>query len=355
MAILASRFNDNSKITTAINELKECFHSLNMEQLPISEYTKNYLNEYLENYDFLMVQYRQLLVKAMARLSKPIDQSTFIDYGGGCGILSFLARKMGFDRVVYLDIYDVSVGDAQVIANRLDIDIDDYILGDVEALLKHIKLHSLKPDLICSFDVLEHIYDLEYWIENVMKIDHRFNLIFMTAANSKNPLINHKLKKLHRVVEFKGLQRHKGWKEIDLSLSFYEERKKIIKKKFDELQADEIDKLAKATRGLRKDDILKVVGDYIRKNKIEYQIEHPTNTCDPYTGNWAERLIDIDRLKVFVRAQGLNIRISNSFYGYSKNRIYNLPKYILNLLIGFLGEESLVFSPTFTLEIQNNR
>jgi hypothetical protein len=46
--------------------------------------------------------------------------------------------------------------------------------------------------------------------------------------------------------------------------------------------------LAKKTRGLMKDDIEKLVEEYIASGKITYQPDHPTNTCDPYTGNWAD-------------------------------------------------------------------
>jgi hypothetical protein len=105
------------------------------------------------------------------------------------------------------------------------------------------------------------------------------------------------------------------------------------------------------TRGLRIDDIEKVVCDYVNTGKISYEIKHPTNTCDPYTGSWVEKLIDIKQLKFLVINNDMIVHISNSFYSYSDNKILNLPKYILNQLIRVLGPGSLFFSPTFTLEI----
>jgi hypothetical protein len=176
----------------------------------------------------------------------------------------------------------------------------------------------------------------------------------MTNANALNPIIARRLKKLQIKAENEGLPKTKGWKEIDESTSFLALRKNIISSKFPELGGEEIELLSAKTRGLRKEDIEKVVKDYIETGKIAYRIGHPTNTCDPYTGNWTERLIDLKQLKAMIIKNNLLFDISNSFYGYSNNKMLNLPKFLINQLIKILGKRHLFLSPTYTLEIQKN-
>ncbi len=124
---------------------------------------------------------------------------------------------------------------------------------------------------------------------------------------------------------------------------------------FPELHENEIKQLALKTRGLRKDDVEKIVGQFMEDHKINYQIKHPTNTCDPYTGNWVEHLIDLKQLKTLIEKNKLTVDFTNSFYGYNKNKILNILKYFLNHLIRLSKPHYLFFSPTYTLEVQKLR
>ena len=83
-------------VDTAIDAFSSKLFELEIEELPISDYNKKYLRNYVLNYDFLMSQYAQLLYKALKKLEKKPEQSIFIDYGGGCGILSYLAKQIGY-------------------------------------------------------------------------------------------------------------------------------------------------------------------------------------------------------------------------------------------------------------------
>ena len=343
----------HKQIEVAIHNLHSKLGTLDIQNLQISDYNKEYLKKYIQNYSFYMSLYSQLLIKSLKKLNKPLAESIFVDYGGGCGMLSYLAKEVGFKSVIYNDIYEVSVNDTKTISKELAIKIDKYIHGDIDAFLHEIKATTIEPDLICSFDVLEHIYDLKNWFRSIATIKNTFSLVFMTSANAKNPYINYKLKKLQIQAEFQGMDKTIGWKASDLNSSFLEARKTIIRTKFSELKDDKIEKLSRKTRGLRKDDIEKVVKDYIKNNRIDYHIAHPTNTCDPHTGNWTENLIDLRQLKKIAQDNNFNIEITNSFYSYSKTKILNFPKQILNLILRILGPKNLFFSPTYTLEIQN--
>ena len=340
----------DSLINDAINSLGAKLKNLDVSLVDISAYNKKYLLRYINNYEFYMSLYRQLLSKAINKLSKPITDSVFVDYGGGCGILSFLAKELGFKNVVYNDIYDVSINDATTIAKHLNITIDNYITGDVEKFVYEINKLNIKPDLICSFDVLEHIYNLTSWFKAISEINNSFDLLFITSANSKNPFIKQRLKKIHQQAEYKGFAQETGWKQSDISASYLEERKKIIRRKFPQLSFEEINMLATKSRGLIKEEIEELVETFLQTGKINY-VPHPTNTCDPYTGNWAENLIDINDLKNIAHQNNFCIQITNTYYGYSQHKLLNLSKSLLNALIKITGKHNLFFSPMFVLDI----
>jgi len=341
----------NLKIKKATKSLSDKLLLLNLNILDISDYNKAYIKKYINDFDYYMAIYTQLLQKALHKLTKPITQSTFVDYGGGSGTLSYLAKEIGFKTVIYNDIYQISVNDTKIISKKLNIDIDYFVSGDIDELVCKIEQKGLKPDIICSFDVLEHIYNIEDWFKSVCKIENPFSIIFMTHANPCNPLINYRLKKLHRRAEFMGLERNEGWKQIDINTAYFEVRKKIINNYIPNVSQKNLQMLALKTRGLIKADIKKALLNYQKTDEIIDQIKHPTNTCDPYTGNWAEHLINLKKLKLTASNNNLEMAITNSFYVYSKNKILNIPKFIVNQLLKMLGPKHLILSPTYTIEV----
>jgi hypothetical protein len=201
---------------------------------------------------------------------------------------------------------------------------------------------------------LEHIYDIEFWIKTITQIDYDFSILSMTSANSRNPFIVYRLKKLQVKAEYEGVENNLRRVDIYSDTSLLEERRKIISNKFPDLNSGDIKMLSINTRGLIKDNIEKVVNDYIKTGEVPSKMKHPTNTCDPYTGSWTEKLIDLKQLKTYIKSKNLIVDISNSFYSYSNNKRLNLLKYLLNQLIKAVGPGILFFSPSFILEIQKS-
>ncbi len=323
---------------------------IDLQDISLSDQTREYLKKYRDNYLFYVSTYSQLLKKALSKLNKPLNESTFIDYGGGCGILSYIAKELGFKTIVYNDIYLNSVTDTKIISRKLNMGLNYYFNGDIDDLIKNLKFYKIDPDLICSFDVLEHIYDLECWIKSVSVLNS-FSLLFMTGANPENLLIVRRLKKIHKIAEYQGCEKNIRINDRFLNTSFLEQRSIIIKNEFPNLSNQEIILLSKETRGLGKNDIEKTVFEYIKTGKITYKMKHPTNTCDPYNGNWTEKLIDLKQLKAFTNKLNMTIKITNSFYAYTEKKLLNAFKYFLNQLIKIFGPYCLFLSPTITLEI----
>lgn len=338
-------------IKNAISKLDRKLQKVDVSSLNISEYNQRYLQDYIDNFYFFMPLYEQLLQKVLLKLNKPIEESTFIDYGGGCGILSFLAVELGFKTVIYNDIYEVSTNDVKAISKKIDASIDHFITGGIHELTNYINANKISIDMISSFDVLEHIYDLKDWFSGVKNIPKPFSLCFMTSANGKNPYINRRLKKIHKKAEYMGSKKENGWKERDANKPFLEIRKEMIAQNFNDLTDEKILNLAKNTRGLFGDDILNYCKKYVNLDNVKPAINHPTNTCDPLTGNWAEHIIDLNELRKIIGNKNTVVTFSNSFYSYSNNKILNIPKQILNFLMRIFGSQSLFFSASYTLEI----
>jgi 2-polyprenyl-3-methyl-5-hydroxy-6-metoxy-1,4-benzoquinol methylase len=197
----------NNTINTAISALFLKLNVLDLQKLDISDNSKQYLRKFKENSSFFISAYSQLLQKCLRRIKNPVGESVFVDYGGGCGLLSLIASLIGFKVVVYNDIYEKSAVDAKIISEKLTIPIDYFICGDADVFVTQISHLNIHPDLICSFDVLEHIYNLDNWIKTISKIPS-FHLIFMTGANSRNPLIKNRLKKMHKLSEYQGSEKN---------------------------------------------------------------------------------------------------------------------------------------------------
>jgi len=338
-------------IKNAIAKLDGKLKKLDVSHLNISDYNKRYLKDYIDNYFFFMPLYEQLLQKVIYKLNKTVQESSFIDYGGGCGILSFLAVEMGFKTVIYNDIYEVSTNDVKVISKIINSSIDHFISGDIHELTSYINENNIDIDIISSFDVLEHIYDLDDWFLGVRKISKSFSLCFMTSANAQNPYINRRLKKINIKAEYIGSKIENGWKERDANKPFLEIRKEIIAQNFKNLTEEKILILAKNTRGLFGEDILNFCKKQLNFDQVKPAIKHPTNTCDPSTGNWAEHIIDLKELRKLIENENTFVKFSNSFYSYSNNKIVNIPKYLFNFLMRLFGSQSLFLSASYTLEI----
>lgn len=336
------------------NSLRELFSGLSQaykQGLDISEYSGQYLEKYLHNSTYFISFYSQVLKKSLERLNKPVAESVFVDYGGGCGILSLAASLIGFKTVIFNDIYENQLIDAKKISRRTGIPVDHFICGDAEAFVNKLKVLNVHPDLICSVDVIEHIYDLDRWFKSVSKLDN-FTLIFVTGANTNNPVIKRRLKKKQIIAEYHGCEKNVRIDDTFFNTSFLEEREKIIMQKYAGLSGEEIKLLASESRGLKRDDIENMIDHYLKTGITEYHPDHPTNSCDPYTGSWAERLIDLRKLKDMVKSNGMEVDITNSVYSYSDDKLLNSVKKALNLLIKVAGPHCLFLSPNITIEIR---
>jgi hypothetical protein len=322
---------------------------LDLENLGISEYNQRYLGGKLNNIIGELQVCSYLVAWALIDNAIPFKHFTFVDYGGGSGVLSLLAKELGIERVIYNDIYDVSCNDTQLVAQAIGININDYVCGDIDELIAYLNQQSLSINAIASYDVIEHIYDIEGYLKKLRFLsDQFFSVVFATGGgNIHNPIIRWQNRRLQLQCEYIDREKKWGHKERDALESYFGIRKTIIADYEPQLTLQEVEKLAKSTRGLMKPDIEKCLDEYKQTKNISYKPKHPTNTCDPYTGNWAEHLMHSEYLENILRKEGFEVEILNGYWKYSNKAYGRMLGNTVNLLIKHLGKKGLFLSPYY--------
>jgi hypothetical protein len=280
----------------------------------------------------------------------------FLDYGSGHGMMTLLAKQSGlFSKVVYSDIFEQSAIDAQNIANILNLKSDHYIIGDVHKIVHFSDQNSIKFNIMTSYDVLEHIYDMDDFIYNLKFIfDTNFSFVMGSGANPLNPLISKRLRKLHLYFENYDREEVFGRKSTDTILSLKKQREGIINNFYSNqgiaLKNSELEYLISNTRGLILNDIEKYLLEYISTGFFNYSPDDKTNTCDAFTGNWFERLMNPYLLKHKFNSNFDNIFVDIGFYYAIITNKYFLPKFVLNSIMKILPKKlSIKLSPFYII------
>lgn len=337
-----------SNIHKTANRLSQQLKQLQVSSLGISAYNQRYLNEKIGMIDAIMDIYSRQLYLVLKDYTSDLQSFVLVDYGGGSGIFSLLAKEVGIGTVIYNDIYDVSCADIRQTSRTLNTTIDHIVCGDTDVLITYLQQHSITINTITSFDVIEHIYNIE---EHFVKLAHLqttpFTLVYGSGANPENPWKVKAITKIQMADEYEDLTKTWGHKERDTLQSFLAVRKKIIQSYAPQLSVADAEILAKATRGLIKEDIEKCVDEFLSTGSISYKMEHPTNTCDPLTGNWSEHLMSLSWLETYLQSLGFKTQLIPGYYPISGPWINRIIKYIINGWINRRKRKGMRLAPYF--------
>jgi 2-polyprenyl-3-methyl-5-hydroxy-6-metoxy-1,4-benzoquinol methylase len=337
-------------INSAKSRLYDRLVQLDPKAIGLSEYNQRYLGSKIQYVEATLDLYGKLLLLAFEGGLVPPEDFSMVDYGGGSGLITLLAVEAGFGRVIYNDIYEVSCADVKKLSEALGMQIDHVVLGDVEDLITYLRRQSLSVDAIVSNDVLEHIYDVPAHFRHLASLSgNSFRVVHATGANSLNWRYVSQAKKDQIEVEYENREAKWGHKARDTLQAYLEVRRTIISEYAPELVQAQVEELARATRGLMKQDIEKCVDEYQSKGSISYQPNHPTNTCDPLTGNWCEHLMSFDWLEQAVEASGFSVRIFPGSYFVSGSFPKRNAKILINTLLQVFGRRFMFLAPYFVL------
>jgi len=351
-AVLPQSPRTQERVERAAQTLASRMRGLRLAELDISDYNKRYLGTYLKDLDAVLQRYSFILAWALA----PGDQkgdgpNVVLDYGGGSGCLSLLARAAGVPTVLYNDIFDGSCRDAAVIAKALDLSADQYIHGEIDEVLAYIRPRNISIDTVTNNDVLEHIYDVETFLRRLPELSRNgLNVSLATGANDQNLYVRRRLQRLQREREYQDRTRQYGHKDGETSASYRAVRASVVRSHAPSLSESEVQRLADATRGMVRADVIRTVDAYRNTGTVPPSPEHPTNTCDPETGSWAEHLMSPRWLRSVMEQAGFRARSIPGPYGFRVHPAKHTVARVLDLAITGLKDRGLVLSPYLLMQ-----
>jgi 2-polyprenyl-3-methyl-5-hydroxy-6-metoxy-1,4-benzoquinol methylase len=344
-----------SAIESASSRLYDKLRHLDIEPMAISDYTKRYLSDYIKNLFPALSKYAYMLTWCLSSSRKCLSSMVVVDYGGGSGIFSLLARELGIGHVIYDDIYDLACRDAQTIARKLDLCAEEYVCGDMGAVLGYFSKKGFDCDCITSFDVIEHVYDPKSYLNSIGSLPGAdTSLVMCSGANPLNPLIRRRLVNEQNRIDRFGDQPRYGHKPRDSTEPYSEIRKRIIRGRIQDIGEGELEFLSNATRGFVEHDITEAVDRYLDGNSLTSPEEYPTNTCDPLTGNWCEHLMDPFKLAAMIEERGFDAKVLPGYYPRVPyispgSRFQRQTTSILNQMILQFEPISLHLAPFYTI------
>lgn len=245
------------------------------------------------------------VIRAVSGSPKPLDRVRFLDHGGGLGFMGLVAKELGLGTVLYNDIDPLFLDAAQGIAMIAGVAADEYIVGDVEDLVP--ALGNVPLDAMVSYDVIEHIYNLDTFLEAFCSAPCRPERFFLSSgANMYNP----------RYLRF-VIPVQRGRELLNSA-----KRIQIIRDTGSGLTEEQIVLLTRKTRMLIRNEIESVVERYLatgqvqlpRKTGANAHDPFGTNTVDPESGWWAEHLIRPSYFRGVFAKFGYRTRIWPGYY-----------------------------------------
>ena len=338
-------------IDLAATRLYRKLKNLDIDALHISEYIKNYFTK--KPLKGSIQKYSYLMSLCLLRNKKSIGDFIFVDYGGGTGLFSLLAKEIGIGTVIYNDIYDVSCNDAKKIANSIGNTADEYICGELHEIIDYFKQNSIQCDALGSNNVIEHIYDIEDFLHQLTFLpENGLTIVLSTGANPFNPIIKKNIIRYQKKSEFINRTKEYGHKERDSLRSYAQIRKEMVTRHANnKIDSNEVDLLVKLTKGLIEVNISKCVKEYIEDKvlPIRKDSKFPTNTCDPYTGNWVEKLMDPYELSRILEVNVFYSQVIVGNYEFHYRFLRKVVCILANKIMNLFPRQAIYLAPYYIL------
>jgi len=320
-------------INDRANHLYHKLAVLDIDHLDIDDFGKHYFNSHHggSRLFFSVQSSADIIYQSVKKTNHPIAGLTFMDYGAGLGTLYLLAGMVGFKKVYFNDYFPQWAVYAKIIADKLGIRIDDYISGDIDAVIVYGRSNQMQFDIIASRNVVEHIYRLRDFYSKIYNSGITGVCFATTTANYHNPAMRLKHYWLHYKVE---------------RSTFKKQREGYIQELVSGIQKKDLDALVKRTRGMAFEDLTNAVGLYFKGDPVPPVEFLRTNTCDCKTGVWAENLLTRKNYLDIIEQAGFKASYTAGFWDtHYKYRAVNWITGLLNRLIKLSGKKGYCFAP----------
>lgn len=330
-----------------IPDFVQLLQNVNASAISNNAYAQEYLQILLNHKLHYLRIYATVLEKAFAARNN--TQVALLDFGTGNGLLALFAKFCGVQKVYASDVNQAFLEAAQTLSNQLNLPIEGWILGDESSLANYFQNQTL--DIVIGTDVIEHVYNLDTLFNTFNQINKKIITVFTTASVAENPIKSKQLKKLQLKDELEDSNAFQATDNNPFAgMSFLEIRKKLIENFAPNLQENLVVQLAIKTRGLNKIDIEKAITNYTNSNIEPTVLKHKTNTCDPITGSWTERLLTVAEYREIHLRHDKNLLVHLGFYNSAEKGVKSLLASLLNTIISILGNAGIMISPFIILE-----
>ncbi|MEX2596367.1 MAG: hypothetical protein WEC59_05490 [Salibacteraceae bacterium] len=138
-----------------------------------------------------------------------------------------MATELGIGKIIYNDIYEVSCNDVKMLSEELKLPIENIISGDVDEIVSFLVANDINPNAIISFDVLEHIYDVETHFKTLGAFaSNELRIVYGSGANIRNKRYVNSVAKYQINIEHNTRKKVSGHKSRDTLESYLDARKK---------------------------------------------------------------------------------------------------------------------------------
>ena len=281
-----------------LHTLTERLKAIDYNKLPISDYNKRYIGNLKPALSYFMHIYADCLQRGLQAIQTPISDVTLI----------------GPDTILH---------------------------GDSDVLADWCARNKVSPQLLIATDLIEHVYDLSLFFKDLIHINDSMYLLFTTASTPFNPYVQQRLHKMMIGCESGSLE----------SPNYYTLREQFITKLCPAFSPKEVETWARQTRGLTYPDIQKAI-----EKKSLPSPEDPYNTCDPATGNWAERILPIQTYEDLLAPYQFKLKVEKGFYNADRsNPVLSLICKGINALIRNSGSFGFLLAPFIILSCGKER
>jgi hypothetical protein len=224
------------------------------------------------------------------------------------------------------------------------------VAGDLLAVARALQDDRSSMYIVVSSNVIEHVYDLnDLWDACTgLAAERNFTAVWCSDANSANPFISRRRRRTHLYVDHCDRTASNRDSILNSTFSFSSLRRRIIEPPLPEASRHQLDRLTAATRGLHKADIQTAVHQFLQNGHM-VEPEHPTNTCNPETGNWCERLIDLTCIRNQLQDRGWQVHLEPAFYGPRSGLAQKMAVRLLNAAIALASPHSLAIAHVYLL------
>ncbi|MCR4828879.1 MAG: class I SAM-dependent methyltransferase [Bacteroidales bacterium] len=303
--------------------LAEDVRELKTSSLGMSDYSIKAYERVAVAVEYYLDIYAQSLELAAELSGVKISDMTVVDYGGGHGLFSVYAKRMGAARVLYVDYNPEAVSAAGMLGDILGGGADVQITGDARDLREWCQTEEVTPHAVVGIDVIEHIYVLDDFFSAIHSISRQIAMVFTTASTPYNRFV---VRRLHKamVIDEQGDATHAGFRNL---------RRRYIAKQHPNLSKKDVEYWTRNTRGLTYKDI-----DLALEHQNPNLLLDLYNTCDPETGSWTERILPISDYRQLLAPYNWELTVLPGQYNEHRKGPKLWASYLINRIIrrGFI-------------------